>query len=219
MMKIVLKNTAIIILIMIIIASITNLYVILITKSKIKSIEELNDENIDCIIVLGAGIRNNKPSNMLEDRLLISIDLYNNKVSNKIIASGDHGQKNYDEVNVMKNYLIENSIPSEDIFMDHAGFSTYDSIYRAKETFKAKKVVIVTQKYHLYRALYIAKKLDLESYGVIANRRTYPYQIKRDIREFVARIKDFIKCIFKPKPTYLGETIPVDGNGNITNDK
>ena len=219
MMKIVLKNTAIIILIMIIIASITNLYVILITKSKIKSIEELNDENIDCIIVLGAGIRNNKPSNMLEDRLLTSIDLYNNKVSNKIIASGDHGQKNYDEVNVMKNYLIENSIPSEDIFMDHAGFSTYDSIYRTKEIFKAKKVVIVTQKYHLYRALYIAKKLDLESYGVIANRRTYPYQIKRDIREFVARIKDFIKCIFKPKPTYLGEIIPVDGNGNITNDK
>ena len=219
MMKIVLKNIAIIMLIMIIIASLTNLYIILITKSKIKSIEELKDENIDCIIVLGAGIRNNKPSNMLEDRLLTSIDLYNNKISNKIIASGDHGQKNYDEVNVMKNYLIENGIPSEDIFMDHAGFSTYDSIYRAKETFKAKKVVIVTQKYHLYRALYIAKKLDLESYGVIANRRTYPYQIKRDIREFIARIKDLIKCIFKPKPTYLGEIIPVDGNGNITNDK
>lgn len=156
---------------------------------------------------------------MLEDRLLTSIDLYNQNVTNKIIVSGDHGNENYDEVNVMKKYLIENNILSEDIFMDHAGFSTYDSIYRAKEIFGAKKVVIVTQKYHLYRALYIAKKLKIEAYGVIANRRDYHNQLKRDIREFVARIKDYIKCIIKPKSKYLGEIIPVDGDGNITNDK
>ena len=103
--------------------------------------------------------------------------------------------------------------------MDHAGFSTYDSIYRAKEIFQANKVIIVTQEYHLYRALYIAKELELEAYGISANKREYPFQLKRDIREFAARVKDFIKSIFKPESTYLGDEIPVNGNGNVTNDK
>ena len=196
-----------------------NLYMITVSKSKIKTIEEMDFDEIDCIIVLGAGIRGENPSPMLEDRLLTSIDLYNKNISKKIIVSGDHGRENYDEVNVMKNYLIDKEIPSENVFMDHAGFSTYDSIYRAKEIFKAKKVIIVTQEYHLYRALYIAKEMDLEAFGVIANRREYQFQFKRDIREIAARVKDFIKCIFKPKAKYLGEIIPVSGNGDITNDK
>lgn len=218
-MKKITKILVFIIILIIIIILITNLYVILTTKSKIKKIEEINFDDIDCIIILGAGIRGNYPSPMLEDRLLTGIDLYTENISNKIIVSGDHGQEDYDEVNVMKNYLVNKDIPSEDIFMDHAGFSTYDSIYRAKEVFNSKKVIIVTQKYHLYRALHIANELDLEAYGVVANKREYQNQLKRDIREIVARIKDLIKCIFKPSPTYLGETIPVDGNGNITNDK
>ena len=103
--------------------------------------------------------------------------------------------------------------------MDHAGFSTYESIYRAKEIFKAKKVVIVTQKYHLYRALYIANQLGLEAYGVGSDPRKYVGATYRELREILARDKDFIKCIFKPEPTYLGETISVSGNGNATNDK
>ena len=102
--------------------------------------------------------------------------------------------------------------------MDHAGFSTYESIYRAKEIFKAKKIIIVTQKYHLYRALYIANKLGLEAYGISADKKEYSGQIKREIREILARNKDIIQTIIKPKPTYLGEPIPVSGNGNITND-
>ena len=132
--------------------------------------------------------------------------------------SGDHGRAEYDEVNIMKNYAIERGVKSEDIFMDHAGFSTYESIYRAKTIFKAKRIVIVTQKYHLYRALYIAKQLDLEVYGVGADPRQYVGATYREIREILARDKDFIKCIFKPEPTYLGETIPVSGNGDVTND-
>lgn len=196
-----------------------NLYIIYVTKPTIKNIEELEYNDIDCIIILGAGIRGQNPSPILEDRLLTGVDLYKENIANKIIVSGDHGHEYYDEVNVMKKYLIEKEIPSEDIFMDHAGFSTYDSIYRAKEIFKTKKVVIVTQEYHLYRALHIAKKLDLEAYGVVANKREYQFQLKRDIREIAARFKDFIKCILKPQPKYLGETIPINTNGNITNDK
>jgi len=218
-MKKIIKYIIFIILLTIIITLLVNIYVIFLTKSKIKNIDKINEKDIDCVIVLGAGIRGNGPSPMLEDRLLTSVELYNKNISNKIIVSGDHGRVNYDEVNVMKNYLIEKNIPSENIFMDHAGFSTYDSIYRAKEIFKVKKAIIVTQEYHLYRALYIAKELDIEVYGVSSTKRIYGNQIKRDIREFAARIKDFIKCIFKPKSKYLGDVISVNGNGNITNDK
>ena len=197
-----------------------NLYVKNSTKNqRIEKGDYSTLKNIDCIIILGAGIWGDKPSPMLEDRLKEGILLYNNEVSDKIIMSGDHGREEYDEVNTMKKYAIENGILSENIFMDHAGFSSYESIYRAKEIFNAKKVVIVTQKYHLYRALYIANQLGLEAYGVGADSRQYVGEIYREAREILARNKDFIKCIFKPEPTYLGDTIPVSGNGDITNDK
>ena len=176
-------------------------------------------KDIDCIVILGAAIWGDKPSPMLEDRLNEGIKLYKLGVANKIIMSGDHGRDEYDEVNIMKEYAMEQGVPSEDIFMDHAGFSTYESIYRAKEIFEAKKIIIVTQKYHLYRALYIANKLGIESYGIGADPRKYVGETYRELREILARNKDFIKCIFKPKPTYLGDTIPVSGNGNLTDDK
>ena len=197
-----------------------NFYVVLSTKSRIISIDEAKDlTDVDCILVLGAGVYGNKPRPMLEDRILTGIELYNNGIAKKIIMSGDHGQEDYDEVNVMKSYAIDEGINSSDIFMDHAGFSTYDSIYRLKEIFEVYKVVIVTQEYHLYRALYIAKELEIEAYGVSANLRDYPGQFKREVREILARDKDLVKVIFKPSSTYVGETIPVTGDGNITNDK
>ena len=197
-----------------------NFFVKIVTKSRILKKEEYSKlENIDCIIVLGAGILGDKPSPMLEDRLKEAVSLYNQNVSSKIIMSGDHGKEDYDEVNIMKEYAIEQGVASEDIFMDHAGFSTYESMYRAKEVFEANKIVIVTQKYHLYRALYIAKQLGIEAYGVNSDPRKYVGSTYREAREIIARDKDFIKCIFKPQPKYLGETIPVNGDGNITNDK
>lgn len=209
----------IVILIILIILGI-NLYVKNSTKKQIVDNNDYSNLNdIDCIIVLGAGIWRDKPSPMLEDRLLQAIELYKNNVSSKIIMSGDHGKQDYDEVNTMKDFAIEKGVPSENVFMDHAGFSSYESIYRAKEIFGAKKIVIVTQKYHLYRALYIANKLGIEAYGVGADPRQYVGATYRELREILARNKDFIKCIFKPKPTYLGDTIPVSGNGDITNDK
>ena len=197
-----------------------NFYVKASTKNQIiENGDYSNLKNIDCIIVLGAGVWGESPSPMLQDRLLESIDLYKKGVSSKIIMSGDHGREEYDEVNVMKQYAIDNGVPSEDIFMDHAGFSSYDSIYRAKEIFGAKKIIIVTQKYHLYRALHIANSLGLEAYGVGADPRQYAGAMYREIREILARNKDFVKCLFKLEPTYLGESIPVSGSGDITNDK
>lgn len=218
-MKKLLKYGIIAIIIITIIVLGINLYVRISTnKQIIKENDYTALSDVDCIIILGAGILEDKPSPILEDRLLEGIKLYQNSVSDKIIMSGDHGRREYDEVNIMKNYAIEKGIPSENIFMDHAGFSTYESIYRAKDIFEAKKVVIVTQEYHLYRALYIANQLGLEAYGVGADPRQYVGATYRELREILARDKDFIKCIFKPEPTYLGDTIPVSGNGDITND-
>ena len=118
----------------------------------------------------------------------------------------------------MKQFAIDRGIPSEDVFMDHAGFSTYESIYRAKEIFQTDKILIVTQEYHLYRALHIANQLGVEAYGVSSNYHTYVGQFMRDCRELLARAKDCATCIFKPEPTYLGEAIPIFDDGNITND-
>jgi vancomycin permeability regulator SanA len=196
-----------------------NIHVKSSTEDMIISAEESLDKDADCILVLGAGVRRDgSPSPMLEDRILTGIDLYNKGVSDRLIMSGDHSTKGYDEVNTMKRYAVERGIPSEHIFMDHAGISTYDSIYRAKEIFEAEKIIIVTQKYHLYRALYTARSLGIEAHGVSADIRVYAGQDLREIREKAAKVKDFFMAILKPAPKFLGETIPVSGNGDDTND-
>ena len=196
-----------------------NYHVTASTKNQVlKNGEYSSLEDIDCILVLGAGVWGDKPSPILEDRLLEGIKLYEEGISPKIMMTGDNGTNGYDEVNVMKNYAIEKGVPSEDIFMDHAGFSTYESVYRAKAVFEARRVIIVTQEYHLYRALYIANQLGLEAYGVPSNQRQYVGALYREVREVLARNKDFVQSIFKPKPTYLGEVIPIFGDGNLTND-
>lgn len=175
-----------------------------------------NDEKADCILILGAGVKDDKPKPMLRDRLLTGIELYKSGAAEKIIMSGDHGRADYDEVNVMRAFALEQGVRAEDIFLDHAGFSTYDSVYRAKNIFGAENIIIVSQKYHLYRALYISEKLDVKAAGVSANLNTYGGQLKRDIREIIAREKDFFKCIVKPEAEIMGDKIPLDGDGSIT---
>lgn len=189
------------------------------SKKRIISLEEAaNLDDMDCILILGAGVWGDRPTHMLEDRLEFGITLYKKGASNRLLMSGDHGRKDYDEVNVMKDYAINKGVLSSDVFMDHAGFSTYESLYRSRDVFEAKKLIIVTQEYHLYRALYVADKLGLEAYGVASNPREYAGQSSRDAREVLARVKDFLYVIFKPEPTYLGDSIPVSGDGDITND-
>ena len=190
-------------------------------KDQILSAEEAAKiENVDCILVLGAGVRSDGSlSAMLEDRLRRGVELYELGAAPKLLMSGDHGREGYDEVDAMKTYAVGEGIPAEDVFMDHAGFSTYESMYRAKEIFQAKRIIIVTQEYHLYRAIYIAESLGLKAYGVSSDYRAYSGQVGRDFREVLARVKDFGTSLFKPEPTYLGETIPIWGDGNLTNDE
>ena len=176
-------------------------------------------EDVDCILVLGCKVHSDgAPSAMLEDRLRRGVELFHAGAAPKLLMSGDHGTMTYNEVQSMKQYAIDHKIPSSDIFMDHAGFSTYESIYRARDIFQAKKIIIVTQEYHLHRALYIAAALGIEAYGVDADYRSYSGQTARDIREILARNKDFFTSIFQPEPTYLGEAIPIWSNGDLTND-
>ena len=200
--------------------AVINIIVLLSAQSRIVDIEEAKAlGSFDCILVLGAGVwRNNRPSHVLEDRLKIGIEAYCAGVSDKLLMSGDHGRNNYDEVNVMKSFAMDCGIPSKNIFMDHAGFSTYESMYRARDVFSAHRVLIVTQKFHMYRALYIANALGLEAYGLTSDLREYANATYSQLRESLARVKDFFMVIFKPLPTYLGEVLPVNGNGNVTND-
>ena len=174
-------------------------------------------DGIDCIIILGCQVRaDGTPSDMLRDRLTRGIELYTLGAAPKLLMSGDHGRVEYDEVGTMKQYAIDAGIPSADIFKDHAGFSTYETVYRAKEVFAAQRVIIVTQEYHLYRALYIAEKLGLEAYGVASDYHTYVGQSMREGREILARCKDFAISVWKPEPTFLGDVIPVSGSGDVT---
>lgn len=175
----------------------------------------------DAILVLGAYVfPDGSVSHMLNDRLTIGYELYAHGKAPKVIVSGDHGQKEYDEVNAMKDFLKNKGIPKEDIFMDHAGFNTYDSMYRARDIFQVESLIIVTQEYHLKRAVFIARALGLEAHGVTSDIRSYLFIERYKLREIAARNKDFFLAkILKPTPAFLGEEIPVSGDGRVTHDK
>ncbi len=175
-------------------------------------------ENVDCIIVLGCQVRDDgTPSPMLRDRLRRAAELYDLGAAPKLLMSGDHSREDYDEVGAMKCFAVEAGVPSADVFMDHAGFSTYETMYRAKEMFGAQKVLVVTQEYHLYRAVYIARQLGMEAYGVAAEGDNYAGQSMRDAREVLARCKDFAVALWQPEVDGVGEVIPVSGDGDVTN--
>ncbi len=175
---------------------------------------KLADFDAECAIVLGCGIEDSQtPSPMLRDRLDVGIALYEQGYADKILLSGDNGQEGHNEIHVMLKYTREAGVPDEDIFCDHAGFSTYDSMYRAAEIFKVERAIIVTQKYHEYRAIYIAKKLGLEVCGAASDQEKYIGQSYRELREILARNKDFVKANIRASATYGGDPIPISGSG------
>lgn len=204
-----------------------NLFVVKSTEDEIKSVfdsdaDTLQEEeisamkslNADCIMVLGASVNpDGTPSPMLQDRLDMGIALYHAGAAPKLLLSGDNGQVVYNEVATMKSYAMGKGVPEEDIFLDHAGFSTYESVYRADYIFHVKRMIVVTQKYHLYRALYGCRRMGIEALGAASDQETYRGQEYREIREILARDKDFVKWMIKPEPTFLGEVIPISGSG------
>ena len=140
----------------------------------------------DCLIVPGAGVKpDGKPSKMLADRLDLAIRLYQMGIAPKILLSGDNGQMEYNELAAMQKYVLDRGVPKEDIFLDHAGFSTYETMYRAKEVFLVKRGIVVTQSYHLHRALHVGKMLDMEVRGAASDQKRYTGQGMRDAREIL----------------------------------
>lgn len=219
-LKRVLKVVLILLLLIVAAVSGINIYVRHAVKKKIISSDEaMKLSDVDCIVVLGASVSGDTPSLMLRDRLDEAILLYNLGLAPKIIMSGDHGGVYYDEVTTMKNYAINHGVPSEDIFKDHSGYSTYDTMYRAKEIFGAKKILVVSQQYHLTRCLYIAEELGLEAYGVAAEDIRYRGQARRDVREVLAIVKDFGLSIAKPKAADMGDKISLSQSGDVTNER
>lgn len=195
-----------------------NTYVCITSAEYIEENKE-NFQNVDCIMVLGCGVKGFTPSEILVKRLDTAIALYKNKVAKKLVMSGDHAGKDYNEVGVMKAYAIKKGVPAQDIFMDHAGLNTYDSLFRIKNVFGCKKIVAVTQEYHLYRTVYLARCLEIDVVGVAADGEELSGQFYRSVREVFARSKYFFTGLIKPESTiYNGDKIDIAGDGNITND-
>ena len=199
----------------IVIAGTMNLFVISVGRKNFTTIDEIKGD-YDCAIVFGAKVwSDGVVSYMLRDRLDFAYELYINGIVGKILVSGDHGKDNYDEVNAMRDYLIKKGIHIEDVFMDHAGFDTYSTIYRAIEIFKVKSAVICTQRYHLYRASYIAERMGIYIKAIPSDvyiSLRLPYY---KLRETAARVKAVLQVeILKTKPI-LGDAIPISGDGRL----
>lgn len=195
-----------------------NIYIVQFSKRHMVERGTYDGDTVDCVIVLGASARSGSPSLMLRDRLDLAYELYESGYVKKILVSGDHMYDDYDEANVMKEYLMDLGVEEADIFMDHAGVNTYTTMRRAQDVFLVESCIISTQEYHLYRAVYIAENLGIESTGIacdvfISSRMPY-----FKAREFVARCKDFIYVNVLKPDVMLGEEIPIYGDGRKTED-
>lgn len=168
-------------------------------------------------LVLGASVHGQRLSMPLEDRMRAAVALYHARTVRKLLLSGDHGEASYDEVSAMKRFAIERGVRPEDLFLDHAGFSTYESCYRAREVFGLRRLVIVSSAFHLPRALYIARGLGLDAVGAQPDEREYAHEARNRLREFFARIKAFLWVnVLRPEPLFLGPAIDMEGDGRET---
>ena len=204
--------------IILLIGILINVYIESVTKKHIYS--DINNVPKSYTgLVLGAFVsERGTPSYVLRQRLDKAVELYKAGKIERILVSGDHGKKNYDEVNGMKEYLLKNGIPLKDIFLDHAGFDTYSSMVRAKEIFEVDSVIIITQKFHLPRSVYIARKKGLNAHGVVANTDNKYENLYNKGRDKISRVKAFFDVALGRKPKYLGEKIPIKGNNQKTLD-
>ncbi|MBS7255364.1 SanA/YdcF family protein [Flavobacterium branchiicola] len=192
-----------------------NYYVKSSTKTKIYYSAKKFPKN-DVGIIFGAGINGNQPSKYLKDRLDAGIILWKAKRINKILLSGDNGRDEYDELTVMKNYCYNNGVDTTKIFIDYAGFDTYSTMYRAKHIFKTKRATLISQEYHLNRAIYIGNKLGIKSVGYSANQGEYlGYNYVR-FRECLSIFKSFFDVLRNREPHFLGGEININGESNYS---
>lgn len=185
-------------------ALIINLSIISQTNDNIYSVNDIIklDNDFDCILILGAGVKaNGDPTDMLRDRLIAGYEA-NQQLEIPVFLTGDSENSDYTETVTMKRFLINKGIVEEDIISDGYGLSTYESIWRAKNVYGYNKILIISQKYHLHRAIYIAQKLGMIAYGVDGALTSYSKQPIYTFREYLARIKDMLFTEMTPMPAY-----------------
>lgn len=223
MIKLILKIGMTLISLIIIGVILINIFVVMSSRQKIVQAENMDDYISDDtpVLVLGAGVIDNAyPSNILKARLDKAYELYQQAPHKSFIMSGDHQDQYYDEVSVMKNYLIEKGIPEQQIFLDHCGYSTYDSLYRLKNVIKESRVITITQEYHLSRAIMVSQKLKLDAVGIAAE-EVPSTRLNREIREVFARLKDFAVCYlnYKPQPPETNFAFKTEEDASKTDKK
>ncbi len=168
-------------------------------------------------LVPGAAVwRGSRLSHVLEDRAITALEMYRKGQVKKILASGDHGKKRYDEVNALKNFFLKGGVRPEDLFLDHAGFDTYSSVIRARDVFGVHEMYIITQRFHLHRSLFIARQIGIDAKGVCADRRTYVFSAWYNVRELFARVKAAINVLTGREPRFRGKFISIYGDGRAS---
>lgn len=189
----------------------TNVIVLLSTRRYI-----YNDVNsvpsAQAVLIPGASLLpDGTPAPIFKDRVNAAIDLYAAGKAEKFLVSGDNGEESHNEVDPVRLYLLEKGVPAQDIFLDHAGFDTYSTMYRARRVFGVSSVIIATQSFHLPRAIFLARKLGISAYGINADEGHILFD--NYVREIFANEKAIIDLAVNRKPKYLGEAIPItDGD-------
>ena len=165
----------------------------------------------DVALVFGAGVfPDGALSAPLADRVQVAVELYNRGKVRKLLMSGDNSRRTYDESTAMKEYAVRLGVQPQDVVLDYAGFHTYDSCYRAQAVFDVHSAVLVTQRFHLARALFTCTSLGIDAVGVAADQQRYQRALWYRIREELARARAYVQVkITHPKPHFLGPKLPV----------
>ena len=171
-------------------------WMVLREQDKICAADEVPSDR-EAILVLGCGVdAQGHPKPMLHDRMTTAVGLYEAGAADALLLSGDNSGPDYNEVGAMETFALEHGVPAEAIILDNEGFNTDASIRRAVEVYGLERVVLVTQEYHLPRALFLSEAYGLEACGVSATLRDYgPKQAVWSLREVLARDKDFVRMI------------------------
>lgn len=203
------------------VVALANLATVATTRDQVRTVataaDELAGNPADAVVVLGASVYpDGTPSDILADRLEVAVDLYKAGAAKAIICSGDNRTSHYNESDAMKAYCVSLGVPSEDVYVDHAGNTTYESLYRARHLFGAQRIIVATQAYHLYRALFAADQLGMEAWGVATDKGAYDDQLKYSMREVAARTKDFFAALVHVPVPIEEDPILLNESGDLT---
>ncbi len=173
------------------------------------STKEIPHNKVGLFLGTGKILSNGRINLYYKYRIDAAVSLFKAGKVDFILVSGDNSTKDYDEPSTIKEDLIKNGIPANRIYLDYAGFRTLDSVVRCKEIFGQNSITIISQQFHNERAIYIAKRKDIEAVGFNANDVNVHYGFKTRLRERFARVKMVLDLMFGKKPKFLGEKIEI----------